>query len=139
MPLPPSGSAVCFTDLWVLSLLVSLTCAVMALLIQQSAHRRLEILWKSPNLTSPNRDRIHALFFPNSSRQYFTNFDFSVTLLYVLILLSLSLFFAGILVYLLKINYSVFIIAASWIGFSCVIYLTYAFKLITQMSFSQVL
>lgn len=73
-----------------------------------------------------------VFFSPRRDCGYFTSFTSGVKFLYFLVFLSLGLFFAGILVYLFEINSSVFIVAASWIASSCVIYLTYALKPITQ-------
>jgi len=114
----PPTSAVWVNSLWFLSLLISLTCALLATLLQQWARRYMRVTQKrySPH----KRARIRAFFAEGVDKLHL---PWAVEALPALLHLSLFLFFAGLAVYLFNINHTVFKVAISWIGFCTGMYI----------------
>jgi Family of unknown function (DUF6535) len=114
----PPRYAIWVNSLWFLSLATSLTCGLLATSVQYWTHSYL--MWTQTPFGSPKRRaRIHEFLFRGMSELGFSN---ASTMALALIYLSLSLFFAGLLIYLFNINYTVFcavvwLIAASAAGF----------------------
>ncbi|KAI0265474.1 hypothetical protein BGY98DRAFT_1070089, partial [Russula aff. rugulosa BPL654] len=84
-------SAVWVNGLWFLSLVISLTCALMATLLQQWARRYLEVAY--PRYSPPKRARIRAFY---SEGVEDLHVPWTVEALPTLLHISLFLFFAGL-------------------------------------------
>jgi hypothetical protein len=113
--LPPFSapkSVIWVNVLWSLSLCISLTCAMLATLHQQWANRYLRLVQR-PRFSLHNRARVRE-FFARGADDW--QFAFEVEALRVLIQISLTLFFAGLLIYLFNLNHTVFIPLLCWVG-----------------------
>src|SRR5260221_9085579 len=124
---PPSLSSVFVNSFWLLSLLISLTCALIAMLIQQWARRHAKVT--SPRYTILEQARMRAYFAAGIERPAFA---FAVQALPFLIHTSLFLFFAGFLLFVLKLGLTVFVIAFSWTLLFTVAYAYITFMPILQ-------
>jgi Family of unknown function (DUF6535) len=122
MPFSPPTYAVWVNSLWFLSLVISLTCALLATLLQQWARRYTKITQKRYSLH--RRARIRAFFAEGVDKLHL---PWAVEALPVLLHLSLSLFFAGLAVFLFNINHTVFKVAISWVGVYAGIYVCITF------------
>jgi Family of unknown function (DUF6535) len=117
-PFSPPKSAIWVNSLWLLSLAISLTCALLATLLQQWARRYLTVT--QPLRYSPHkRARIRA-FFANGVEKY--HLPWTVEALPTLLHLSLFLFFSGLMIFLFSINHTAFTVVACWVGLSAGIY-----------------
>jgi hypothetical protein len=108
-------SAVWVNGLWFLSLVISLTCALMATLLQQWARRYLEVAY--PQYSPPKRARIHAFYSEGVENWHV---PWTVEALPTLLHISLFLFFAGLSVFLFNVHLTIFGVVTAWIGI-CVI------------------
>ncbi|KAI0245876.1 hypothetical protein BJV78DRAFT_1287035 [Lactifluus subvellereus] len=119
---PPSFSppkyAVWVNSLWFLSLAISLTCALLATLLQQWARRYLTVT-QPPRYSPHKRSRIRAFLADGVNRLHL---PWAVEALPTLLHLSLFLFFSGLLVFLFNIHHTVFSVVAWWIGLSVGMY-----------------
>jgi len=113
----PTHTAVLINSFWLLSLLISLTCALMAISLQQWARRYAKVT--SPRYSLPEQARAHAFFVVGIER---LNFVYVAEALPVLVHISLALFFAGSLLYVKELNSTVYALACSWIGLFIVVY-----------------
>ncbi|KAH9972320.1 hypothetical protein BGW80DRAFT_383115 [Lactifluus volemus] len=111
-PFSPPKSAVLVNSLWSLSLVISLTCALLATLLQQWARRYVTIT-QPPRYRPHKRASIRA-FFANGVEKF--HLPWSVEALPALLHLSLFLFFSGFVVYLFNINHTVFNVVVWWVG-----------------------
>jgi Family of unknown function (DUF6535) len=118
-PFSPPTYAIWVNILLFLSLVISLTCAMLATLLQQWARRYIRVT-RPPRYSPHDRARIRA-FFSHGVEKF--QLSKAVDALPSLIQLSLFLFFAGLLLYLLNINYTVFCAVAWSVGFSAAIYM----------------
>ncbi|KAH9972303.1 hypothetical protein BGW80DRAFT_1140012, partial [Lactifluus volemus] len=110
-------------SLWFLSLTISLTCAMLATLLQQWARRYLRIT--QPARHNPHdRARTRAFYADGVDK---LRFSWAVGVIPTLIHFSLFLFFAGILIYLFNVNQTAFIPVVCWVGISAAAYLTTTF------------
>jgi len=101
-----------------MSLVISLTCALMATLLQQWARRYARVT--QPARCSPEkRARMRAFFARGVDN---TNLPLIVEGLPALIHLAVFLFFAGLVIFLLNVNYSISISVISWIGLFSMLY-----------------
>ncbi|KAH9989388.1 hypothetical protein BJV74DRAFT_922893, partial [Russula compacta] len=108
----PPTYAVWVNTLWFLSLVISLTCAMLATSVQQWARRYLRIT--QPARCSPHkRARVRA-FFANGVDKF--RAGWAVEALPALVHLSLFIFFAGLVIYLCNINHTVFGAVVCWVG-----------------------
>ena len=108
----PPTYAVWVNSLWSLSLVISLTCAMLATSLQQWARRYLRVT--QPERCSPQkRARVRALFADGVGK---FRVDLVVETLPALVHLSLSIFFAGLVIYLFNINPTVFSTAMCWVA-----------------------
>jgi len=130
VPIPPSLSnpAVSFTPpawavwvngLWYMSLVISLTCAVLATLLQQWARRYLRVAY--PRYSPFKRARIRAFYANGVDRLHL---PWMVEALPALLHISLLLFFAGLAVFLFSINLTIFKFVIVWFGL-CVLAYSY--------------
>jgi hypothetical protein len=113
----PSYRSILVNSFWLLSLLISLTCALVAILLQQWAHRHGKITSLSYGLLEQARMRV---FFAAGIERL--NFAFVQEALRILIQCSLVLFFAGFLLFVLALGNTIFAIACAWIGLCLVAY-----------------
>jgi len=117
-PFSPPGYAVWVNSLWVLSLVISLTGALLATSLQQWA--RQYIKFTQPERCKPEkRARVRAFFANGVDKMRLPS---AVELLPALIHLSLFLFFAGLAIFLFNINHSVFLSMIWWIGLYSITY-----------------
>ena len=111
-PFSPPTSAVWVNILWFLSLVISLTCALLATLLQQWARRYMKV---TQTRYSPHkRARIRAFFAEGVEKLHL---PWAVEALPALLHLSLFLFFAGLSVFLFNINHAVFNVMILWVAF----------------------
>lgn len=118
IPFIPPKYAIWVNSLWFLSLTISLTCALLATLLQQWARRCVKIT--QPRYNPDKRARIRAFFSEGVDKLHL---PWAVEALPTLLHLSLFLFFAGLLVYLYNIHHTVFSAVAWWIGLCVAIYI----------------
>jgi hypothetical protein len=118
---PPAFSppvyAIWVNTLWFLSLAISLTCALLATLLQQWARRFIKTT--QPRYNPYKRARIRAFFAEGVDN---LRLPATVEALPALLHLSLFLFFAGLLIFLFNINITVFSVVAWWIGLCTTVY-----------------
>ena len=118
---PPSFSppayAVLVNSLWFLSLCISITCALLATLLQQWARRYLRVT--QPHYSLPKRARIRSFFAEGVEKSLL---PLAVEALPTMLHVSLFLFFAGLVVFLSNVNLTIFKLALSWIGFCAAVY-----------------
>ncbi|KAI0274305.1 hypothetical protein BGY98DRAFT_920891, partial [Russula aff. rugulosa BPL654] len=116
-PFSPPRSAIWVNSLWFLSLVINLTCALLATSLHQWSRRY--NTFTHPSRCGPEkRARLRAFFRRGMDNMYLPT---TVELLPALIHLSLFLFFAGLAVYLFNINHQVFISVVWWIlGFTAI-------------------
>jgi hypothetical protein len=116
-PFSPPNSAVWVNALWFLSLVISLTCALLATLLQQWARRYLKM---TQSRHSPHkRARIRAFFSEGVEKCLL---PWTVETLPTLLHISLFLFFAGLVVFLCNVNLTIFKLVLSWVGLCTALY-----------------
>jgi hypothetical protein len=113
----PPTSAVWVNLLWFLSLVISLTCALLATLLQQWTRRYLRLA--HPRFSPHKRARIRAFFAEGVERLHL---PWAVEALPTLLHISLFLFFAGLCVFLFGIHQTIFSVVAAWVGLCVVVY-----------------
>jgi hypothetical protein len=125
LPLPPDPStfapplsALWFNTLWFLSLVISLTCALLATSLQQWARRYVRVT--QPRYSPHKRARIRAFFAEGIEKLHL---PWAVEALPALLHIAVFLFFAGLVVFLFTINHTVFSIVLWYIGFCIALYL----------------
>ncbi|KAH9983041.1 hypothetical protein BJV74DRAFT_777880, partial [Russula compacta] len=101
--------------LWFLSLVISLTCALLATLLQQWARRYQRVAY--PPYSPYKRARIRAFYSEGVEKLHM---QYTVDALPILLHISLFLFFAGLAVFLFSVNLTIFKAVVVWIGL-CVI------------------
>jgi len=117
-PFSPPTSAVWVNSLWFLSLVISLTCALLATLLQQWSCRYMNV---TQTRYSPHkRARIRAFFAEGVEKLHL---PWAVEALPALLHLSLFLFFSGLAVFLFNINHTVFKATILWVGFCTGMYM----------------
>jgi Family of unknown function (DUF6535) len=117
-PFSPPKFAIWVNALWFLSLVISLTCALLATLLQQWARRYVTVT-QPPRYSPHKRARIRA-FFADGVENF--HLPWAVETLPTLLHLSLFLFFSGLIVFSLNVHYTIFYVIAWWIGLSAVAY-----------------
>ncbi|KAH9168320.1 hypothetical protein EDB89DRAFT_1589306 [Lactarius sanguifluus] len=116
-PFSPPNYAVWVNALLFLSLVISITCALLATLLQQWARRYLKIT--QPRYSPHKRGRIRAFFFEGVDKFLL---PWAVDALPTLLHVSLFLFFAGIAVFLRNVHLTIFNLVLSWIGICTALY-----------------
>ena len=116
-PFSPPSHAVWVNSLWFLSLAISITCALLATLLQQWARRYLRVTRKRHSLHE--RARIRSFFAEGVEKSFL---HLAVEALPTLLHVSLFLFFAGLVVFLWNVNLTVFKAVLSWISFCTALY-----------------
>ena len=100
-----------------MSLVISLTCALLATFLQQWARRYLKI---TQSRYSPHkRARIRAFFSEGVEKCLL---PWTVDALPTLLHISLFLFFAGLVVFLCNVNLTIFRLVSSWVGLCAALY-----------------
>ena len=116
-PFSPPNHAVWVNALWFMSLVISLTCALLATLLQQWARRYLKI---TQSRYSPHkRAHIRAFFSEGVAKCLL---PWAVDSLPTLLHISLFLFFAGLVVFLCNVNFTIFGLVLSWVGLCVALY-----------------
>jgi hypothetical protein len=116
-PFTPPNYAVWVNGLWFLSLVISITCALLATLLQQWARRYLKVT--QPRYSPHKRARIRA-FFAEGVDKFLL--PWAVEALPMMLHLSLFLFFAGLAVFLWNVNLTIFKLVLSWVGLCMALY-----------------
>jgi hypothetical protein len=119
-PFSPSASVVFVNSVWFLSLVLSLTCALMATLLQQWARRYLQIVRQNhpPHI----RAHIREYFYQGARR--FGLFGL-VELLPSLLIISVLLFFAGLVVFAFLASHTVAKFTLAIVGFCFLLYIIF--------------
>ena len=113
----PPAYAIWVNSLWFMSLVISITCALLATLLQQWARRYLKV---TQTRYSPHkRARIRSFFFEGVERFLL---PWAVEVLPALLHISLFLFFSGLVVFLCNINLTAYKLVLSWVGICTAIY-----------------
>ena len=116
-PFSPPNYAVWVNALWFLSLVISLTCALLATFLQQWARRYLKV---TQSRCSPHkRARIRAFFAEGVEKCLFS---WAVEVLPTLLHISLFLFFAGLVLFLSNVHITIFKLVFSWVGLCAALY-----------------
>ena len=116
-PFSPPNYAVWVNGLWFLSLVISLTCALLATFLQQWGRRYLKV---THSRYSPDkRARIRAFFAEGVEKCLL---PFAVEIMPMLLHISLFLFFAGLVVFLSNVNLTIFKLVLSWVGVCVALY-----------------
>jgi Family of unknown function (DUF6535) len=97
---------------------MSLTCALLATMLQQWSRRYVTIT--QPPLYSPHERAPIRAFFAYGVEKF--HLPSSVEVLPTLLHLSIFLFFSGLAIYLFNINHTVFSVVVWWVGFAGAIY-----------------
>ncbi|KAI0265792.1 hypothetical protein BC834DRAFT_935939 [Gloeopeniophorella convolvens] len=113
---PPKPS-IWVNALWSMSLVISLTCALLATLLQQWARRYLRVT--QPRYSLHKRARIRAFFAEGVDKLHL---PWAVEALPALLHTSLFLFFAGLVIFLFGINHTIFTVVLVWVGACVVLY-----------------
>ena len=116
-PFSPPNYAVWVNAFWFLSLVISITCALLATLLQQWARRYLKVT--QPRYSPHKRARIRA-FFAEGVDKFLL--PWAVEALPTMLHLSLFLFFAGLAVFLWNVNLTIFKLVLSWVGICTALY-----------------
>ena len=116
-PFFPPNHAVWVNALWFLSLVISLTCALLATLLQQWTRRYLKIT--QSRYAPHKRARIRAFFSEGVAKCLL---PWAVDALPNLLHISLFLFFAGLVVFLCNVNLTIFKLVLSWVGLCAALY-----------------
>ena len=116
-PFSPPKYAILVNTLWFLSLVISLTCALLATLLQQWARRYLKIT--QPRYRPHKRVRIRAFFAEGVEKCLL---PLAAEALPILLHISLFLFFAGSVVFLWNVNLTIFQSVLSWVSFCMALY-----------------
>ena len=116
-PFSPPTFAVWVNSLWFLSLAISITCALLATLLQQWARRYLKVTQTRSSLHK--RARIRSFFAEGVKKSLL---PLAVEALPTLIHVSLVMFFAGLAVFLWNVNLTIFKVVLSWISICTALY-----------------
>jgi hypothetical protein len=119
-PFSPSASVVFVNSVWFLSLVLSLTCALMATLLQQWARRYLLIVRRN----HPPHIRAHIREYFYQGARKFGLFGLA-ELLPTLLIISVLLFFAGLVVFAFLANHTVAKFTLAIVGFCFLSYITF--------------
>ena len=116
-PFSPPKYAVWVNALWFLSLVISITCALLATLLQQWARRYLRV---TQSRYSPHkRAQIRAFFAEGVDKCLL---PWVVETLPMLLHISLFLFFAGLVIFLWNVNLTIFKLVLSWVAICTALY-----------------
>jgi Family of unknown function (DUF6535) len=108
--------------LWFLSLVISLTCALLATLLQQWARRYLRVT--CPRYSPHKRARVRAFYAEGVEKLHL---PWTVETLPILLHISLFLFFAGLSVFLFIVNLTIFKVVIAWVALCVIVYAALTF------------
>ena len=114
----PPTYALWVNSLWFLSLVISLTCAMLATSLHQWARRYLRDT--QPTRCSPHKRARMRAFFSNGVDKF--QVAWAVEALPTLVHLALFIFFAGLLIFLFNVSYTVFEAVVCWVALASVAY-----------------
>ncbi|KAI9456353.1 hypothetical protein BJY52DRAFT_560492 [Lactarius psammicola] len=114
----PSTSIVCVNAMWILSLIVSITCALLATLMQQWARQYVQL----PQLRTTPRERAHVRSFLFFGLKQF-RMSYAVELIPTLLHLAVFLFFVGLVIFFFTIFTTVAIIISASVGIFSIAYI----------------
>ena len=116
-PFSPPNYAVWVNALWFMTLVISLTCALLATFLQQWARKYLKV---TQSRYSPHkRARIRSFFSEGVEKCLL---PWAVETLPALLHISLFLFFTGLVVFLCNVNMTIFELVLSWVGVCTALY-----------------
>ena len=115
-PFSPPNYAVWVNALWFLSLVIGLTCALLATLLQQWARRYLMFSQSCSGLHK--RARIRAFLTEGVEKLL----SWTVETLPSLLHISLLVFFSGLVVFLWNVDLTIFKLVLSWVGICTALY-----------------
>ncbi|KAI9431033.1 hypothetical protein BJY52DRAFT_1181759, partial [Lactarius psammicola] len=115
----PPKSAVWVNSLWFLSLVITLSCALLAILLQQWTRRYIKLTQLRSASSPHQRARIRAFFGKGVEDLHL---QWAIEAFPVLLHASLVLFLAGLLVFTIGSNHTVFKVVVSWVGLCTLIY-----------------
>ncbi|KAI9438714.1 hypothetical protein H4582DRAFT_1814049, partial [Lactarius indigo] len=118
----PSTSIVCVNAMWILSLIVSITCALLALLMQQWARQYVQL----PQLSMTPRERARVQYFLRIGLERIPMSDV-VELISTLLHLAMFMFFIGLVVFLFTITREISAITSIFVGISIIAYIVPTF------------
>ena len=116
-PFNPPNYAIWVNKLWFLSLVISITSALLATLLQQWARRYLQVT--QPLYSPHKRARIRAFVAEGVDKILLS---WAVEALPTMLHLALFLFFAGLTVFLWNVNLAIFKLVLSWICLCTAVY-----------------
>jgi hypothetical protein len=116
-PFTPPTLGVWVNGLWFLSLVISLTCALLATMPQQWARRYLRVA--HPRYSPHMRARIRAFYKLGVEKLHI---PWAVEALRALLHISFFLFFAGLSVFLFGVHPTIFKVVTAWIGLCVILY-----------------
>ena len=116
-PFSPPNYAVWVNALWFLSLVISLTCALLATFLQQWSRRYLKV---THSRYSPDKRALLRAFFAEGVEKCLL--PFAVEIMPMLLHISLFLFFSGLVVFLSNVNLTIFKLVLSWVGICVALY-----------------
>ncbi|KAH9054827.1 hypothetical protein EDB87DRAFT_1644891 [Lactarius vividus] len=114
----PSTSIVCVNAMWILSLIVSITCALLATLMQQWARQYVQL----PQLRTTPRERAHVRSFLFFGLKQF-RMSYAVELIPSLLHLAVFLFFVGLVIFFFTVFTTVAIIISVSVGIFSIAYI----------------
>ncbi len=121
-PFTPPNHAIWVNSLWFLSLVISITSALLATLLQQWARRYLKVT--QPRYSLHKRARIRSFFAEGVENVLLS---WAVETLPTLLHISLFLFFAGLVVFLRSVDLTIFKLVLSWVGVCTALYGCFTF------------
>ena len=117
VPFSPPKYAIWVNSLWFLSLVISLTCALLATLLKQWVRRYVK--FTQPRYGPHKRARIRSFFSEGVDKLHL---PWAVEALPALLHISVFLFLGGLLIYLFNISLTVFTAVVWWTGFCTAAY-----------------
>ena len=117
-PFSPSTQIVCVNAMWILSLIISIACALLATMMQQWARQYVQL----PQLRTIPRERAYVRSFLFLGLERF-HMPYMVELIPTLLHLSVFLFFVGLVIFLFTIFTTVAIIISVSVGIFSVAYI----------------
>jgi len=115
----PPRSAIWVNSLWSLSFVVTLSCALLAILVQQWARRYIK-LTQPRSASGPYKRALVRAFFNKGIKDL--HLQWAVDALPILLHTSLVLFLAGFIIFSFGYNHTVLKVVVSWVGLCAVMY-----------------
>ena len=100
-----------------MSLVISLTCALLATLVQQWARRYLRVAY--PHYNPHKKARIRAFYKHGVEK---LRIPWTIEALPALLHISLFLFFGGLSVFLFGVDHTIFKVVTAWIALCVILY-----------------